>query len=327
MIGSGSPAFGQAPGCDAAAVRALKSYVASRPAGSGIVVRNGVTCTTWGNVNQRYDIKSAAKSVGSVLVGVALLDRKLTLDTKVASDVPQILKVPAKTAGWQGQVSYRQLATHTAGFTKPGDEGSITTKPGSRWSYSDGGMNWVADGLTSIYRQDLQSLAFSKVFTAIGIDRSDLVWRRNAYRSATLAGVARREFGSGISITPDAMARIGRLFVGGGAWGGRQLIDRAFTAAAGKPQASTVNVPPLSPGAAYGAPKHYGIMWWTNGDGSIAGVPRDAFWAWGLGEAVILVVPSLDLTVARAGKAWQKGWSPDYRVVAPFFQKAVAVAR
>jgi hypothetical protein len=56
-------------------------------------------------------------------------------------------------------------------------------------------------------------------------------------------------------------------------------------------------------------------------------VPRDAFWAWGLGEAIILVVPSLRLVVARAGAAWQRAWTADYAVVAEFFRRVVAAVQ
>ena len=54
-------------------------------------------------------------------------------------------------------------------------------------------------------------------------------------------------------------------------------------------------------------------------------MPRDAFWAWGLGEAIILVIPSLNLVVTRAGRAWQSRWSADYRVLAEFFRRIVAL--
>jgi hypothetical protein len=31
------------------------------------------------------------------------------------------------------------------------------------------------------------------------------------------------------------------------------------------------------------------------------GVPRDAYWAWGLGDNLIVVIPSLDIVIARTG--------------------------
>src|SRR5262249_24620045 len=49
------------------------------------------------------------------------------------------------------------------------------------------------------------------------------------------------------------------------------------------------------------ATQHYGLLWWNNADGSMAGVPTDAYWTWGLGDTLIIVIPSLDVVVSRAG--------------------------
>jgi hypothetical protein len=77
---------------------------------------------------------------------------------------------------------------------------------------------------------------------------------------------------------------------------------------------------PLDPAKFPAATRHYGLLWWNNSDGAMAGVPRDAFWSWGKGESFILVVPSLDLVAARAGPAWRPGsWGADYDVLRPFF--------
>lgn len=50
-------------------------------------------------------------------------------------------------------------------------------------------------------------------------------------------------------------------------------------------------------------------------------LPRDAYWSWGLYESLIVVVPSLDMVVARAGKSLlrpQGEWSAHYAVLEPF---------
>lgn len=55
------------------------------------------------------------------------------------------------------------------------------------------------------------------------------------------------------------------------------------------------------------------------------GSSRPSPWAWGKGEGLILVVPSLDLVAARAGAAWQSSnWMARYGTVAPFLQKLAA---
>src|SRR5690606_31982140 len=76
-----------------------------------------------------------------------------------------------------------------------------------------------------------------------------------------------------------------------------------------------------------GATSHYGLLWWTNGDGALANVPRDAYWSWGLYDSLIVVIPSLDIVVARAGKSWKRTGGGHYFVLAPFLEPIVAAAR
>lgn len=79
-------------------------------------------------------------------------------------------------------------------FDKKGDYEPLLFEPGTKWSYSDGGPNWLAECLTLTYRRDLQEVLFERVFTPIGITHEDLVWRKNAYRPELIEGIPRREF-------------------------------------------------------------------------------------------------------------------------------------
>ena len=72
------------------------------------------------------------------------------------------------------------------------------------------------------------------------------------------------------------------------------------------------------------ASSHYGLLWWNNADGTLPKVPRDAFWSWGLHDSLIVVIPSLDIVVSRAGKGWIDGWAGDYSRLAPFLNPIVA---
>ncbi|MGH7336376.1 MAG: hypothetical protein ACREI7_02250 [Myxococcota bacterium] len=76
---------------------------------------------------------------------------------------------------------------------------------------------------------------------------------------------------------------------------------------------------PVDPDNHPNATRHYGLLWWNNADESMPDVPMDAYFSWGLGESLIIVVPSLDLVVARAGGSWSTNWSSDYTVLEPFF--------
>ena len=72
-----------------------------------------------------------------------------------------------------------------------------------------------------------------------------------------------------------------------------------------------------------GANRHYGLLCWNNGDGAMADVPKDAYWSWGLGDSLMLVVPSKRIVVGRLGPAWQRGWG-DLATIQPFFASVCA---
>jgi CubicO group peptidase (beta-lactamase class C family) len=192
--------------------------------------------------------------------------------------------------------------------------------------YSDGGPNWLAETLTLIYGEDLHSLLNRRVFSALGIPASQLSWRDNYYRPTTINGIPNREFG-GISASVDAMARLGLLYLRGGRWeGGQQLLDPGFVQAVGLRPSQLIGLPEVEPQTYPGASEHYGLMWWNNADGSLPDVPRDAYWAWGLYESLIVVIPSLDIVATRASwNGWQdvsgdNVWTSDYGFIQPFIE-------
>jgi len=309
-----------AQGMARAALEKARDY-ALRGDGSGMIIRHGRLVFHWGDLRRRYDLKSTTKSFGAAAVGLALMDGKFkSLDDKARLYHPKLGQgkdANAKPARLD-KITLRHLLTHTAGFAKPGGTAKLLFEPGTKWAYSDSGPNWLAECVTLAYRRDLNELMFERVFTRIGIRPADLTWRRNAYRPAKIAGVIRREFGSGISANVDAMARFGYLFLRRGRWQGKRLLPEDYVVACGTVPDILRNVPTLDPKTYGNASKHYGYLWWNNADGTLADVPRDAFWSWGLYDSLIVVIPSLDIVVARAGKSFKADWGGHYDKLEPF---------
>jgi CubicO group peptidase (beta-lactamase class C family) len=294
--------------------------------GSGYITRHGKLVMAWGDATRRYDLKSTTKSIGITALGLAIADGKIAMQDRATDHHPTLaVPPPSNTAtGWVNQITIQHLATQTAGFEKPGGYTRLIFKPGTKWSYSDGGPNWLAECVTLVYGKDLNELMFQRVFTPLGITSEDLTWRRNAYRAAKIDGVIRREFGSGISANVDAMARIGYLYLREGDWQGKQILPRVFVREASRPVPDLKGLPEVDPTLHGNASDHYGLLWWNNADGTLENVPRDAYWSWGLYDSLILVIPSLDIVVSRAGKSWQRNWDGHYDVLKSFFEPIVA---
>jgi CubicO group peptidase (beta-lactamase class C family) len=307
---------------------------------AGYVIRHGKLVYFWGNDKDGFDMKSTTKSMGGLALFLALDEGKLALTDKAVDKltVPAFGTDPLVTvnAGNLADITIQQLATHTAGFSKldvpPTTPRTLDYVPGTTWAYSDQGLNWLADVLTQTYNQDLNVLMGTRVFTPLGIRaNTDVKWRDNQGRSLTLNGVPRRELASGINANVNAMARIGLLMLREGAWAGTQLLSKESVSKAHTVPAevgsATIARPDLYPFAT----TNYGILWWTNAEGHMAGVPRDAYWAWGLHETFIIVIPSQDLVIARAASnagwhngttgtpdSWAETWDANYSILEPF---------
>jgi CubicO group peptidase (beta-lactamase class C family) len=290
--------------------------------GSGMITRHGKVVLRWGDQKQTYDLKSSTKAIGVTAVGLALMDGKFASLHDPASRYHPQLGVPPKTNEGKGldKITLFQLATQTAGFDKNGGYTELLFEPGTQWSYSDGGPNWLAECVTRAYERDLQDLMFDRIFSPIGIVREDLKWRGNSYRPKEINGVMRREFGSGISANVDAMARIGYLYLRRGRWQDRQIIPAWFVEAARTVPYGIKGLRVVQPESYGNASDHYGLLWWNNADATMKNVPRDAYWSWGLYDSLIVVIPSLDVVVARAGKSLAGPRHPHYGPIKPFIE-------
>lgn len=315
----------QEEGMDSAILRKARDYALTGD-GSGCVIRHGRCVMQWGDQTQRYDLKSTTKAIGITAVGLALKDGKIdSLIDQAKKYHPSFGIKPESNieTGWLDKITLFQLATQTAGFDKNGGYTELMFEPGTKWSYSDGGPNWLAECVTLIYGRDLNKLMFERVFGPIGISTSDLTWRSNAYRPKEINGIKRREFGSGISANVEAMARIGYLYLRRGRWQGKQIIPAWFVDMVRTVPRTVQGLPVVKEESYFNASDHYGLLWWNNADGTMARVPRDTFWSWGLYDSLIVVVPSLDIVAARAGKSLNKARNSNYKSIEPFIEPIV----
>lgn len=307
-------------GMDPALLAQARTY-ALTGGGSGMVVRFGKRVDSWGSQHDLYELKSTTKSVGSILLGIAIGDGLMGLNVTARTYYATLGNPPSsnESTGWLPALTVRQLANHSGGFDDPGGFTALLFQPGTKWFYSNSGVNWLGDAMTLRFNNDLRTVLTNRVLTTVGVVPADLVWRDNAYRPTPLNGLARREIGSGISCSVDALGRIAYLCLRQGTWNGTFVLPSSYINSMRVPDPNIAGLPNLDPSRFPGATNHYGLMWWTNGDGTLANVPTDAYWGWGLGDSIMLVIPSLDIVATRLGGAWQGGdWTSNYSVVAPF---------
>ena len=309
-------------GMDANTLAKSRDY-ALTGGGSGCITRHGRLVMQWGDQKHRYDLKSSTKAIGVTAVGLALKDGKIkSLQYHAIQYHPSFGVPPESNAatGWLDKITLFNLATQTAGFDKNGGYTKLLFEPGTKWSYSDGGPNWLAECITLAYGKDLNDLMFERVFSPIGIGKEDLTWRSNSYRPKKINGISRREFGSGISANVGAMARIGYLYLRWGRWRDQQIIPASFVDMVRTVPEAIKGLPVVRKKSYFDASNHYGLLWWNNADGTMKNVPRDTYWSWGLYDSLIIVMPSLDIVAARAGKSLNKERNSAYTSIEPFIE-------
>ena len=280
----------ESQGMSAEALDALASYAQEHGGVSGCVVRFGVLVKEWGPRSARADIKSAAKgAIGATVLGLAVDDGLVALDDPARKHLPELGDgTPGHSAEWLAEIKVRHLATMTAGFDD-GRPPKLAYRPGTAGIYSNDTANMLAELLTVRFGEDLATVLKRRVLDPIGVDPADYAWRENRYRPRTIHGLASREFASGITINARALARIGYLYLREGNWNGRALLSPGFIRTATTP----TDLPAPYP--------YYGFYWGSNARGVLPDVPRDIYWALGLGDSLLVVCPTLDIVAVRLG--------------------------
>ena len=311
--------------------------------GSGMIVRHGRIVRSWGNIDERFDMKSTTKSIGGIALGLALDNNSIELTDSARTRLPTLGEPPGGDLTQLNAITIAQLATHTAGFPKDGGYWPLSYQPGSTWSYSDGGLNWLADLLTNVFADDLASVLNTRVWTTLGLNAtaggavnsdgpptSDIHWRNNRQRPDPAAVPQKRELAAGIFANANAMARVGLLFLNKGVWNSDRILSEEFINTVRTPMPAIASAANPEVADFPNATTNYGVLWWTNATHTLPNVPTDAYWAWGLGDSLIVVIPSLDMVIVRAGtqvavdtdpasRTWNDfDWNGNYAVLAPF---------
>jgi CubicO group peptidase (beta-lactamase class C family) len=314
----------ESQGLSSARLDEAAAYAQKYQGVSGCVVRHGYLVREWGNRSALVDIKSAAKGAfGATALGLAVDAGLVGLDDPARKHLPTLgNERPGNNRQWLDAITIRQLATMTAGFDDARPP-ALVYRPGTRGIYSNDTANMLAELLTTRFDDDLAAVMARKVMEPIGADPASWRWRDNQYRPRLVAGHKSREFASGIRINAEALARVGYLYLREGEWDGRTLLSREFIQAATRP----TDLPAPYP--------YYAFYWGSNARGVLADLPRDLYWALGLGDSILAVCPSLDLVAVRLGNgsrgsqlppmtdAWEEKVGGFFRLVARAASDAV----
>jgi CubicO group peptidase (beta-lactamase class C family) len=284
----------EAVGLDASKLQSLRDLVGGR----GCVVRQGCLVFTWGDVSKSEDLASAAKPVISTLLFFAVQEGKLkSVDEPVALFEPRLKDL---NGGKDARITWRHLASQTSGY-------GLAEAPGEAFGYNDFALALYYQTLTAkVFQESGTNILKTRLANTLGFQDRYAFDALGPDRPGRLA-LSLRDF-----------ARFGLLYLRGGRWGDKQVLDPKLLRLA-----LTSPVPPSLPrtGGKEAAmlpgqksmgggknitgtgPGLYSFNWWLNGTDAqgrrlFAALPASAFLASGHGgEKVLLVVPEWDLIV------------------------------
>jgi CubicO group peptidase (beta-lactamase class C family) len=257
----------------------------------------------------KHDMRSASKSVVSLLVGIAI-DRELikSADEPVVKFFPDYSAL--KTAGWDN-ITLRHLLTMSSGIQwdenrawkdpqndEPhlGSEADpfryvlskpIAAPPGTVWNYNGGATDLLGNIIERVSGKSLEAFAREALFTPLGI--SDWEWMK--YRNEHIAAAV------GLRLRPRDAAKIGQLVLNRGAWGGRQIVSPEWIEQSVRPRFQAIG---YVSGLFF-----YGQQWWM---GRSIAQEKEVKWiaAMGSGGQRIFIVPDRDLVVmTTSGRYFQ----------------------
>jgi CubicO group peptidase (beta-lactamase class C family) len=256
-----------------------------------VIVHRGAVVAEWGDTTKRTELASVRKSLLSALIGIAVDNGKISLDSTLAQlgidDNPPSLTDIEKQATVRMLLQARSGVYHPALYETPAmartrpPRGSHT--PGTSFYYN----NWDFNALGTIYERATGTGIYDAFDRRIALPIGMQDYRPSDGEYFTGSASIHRAYP--IRMSARDLARFGLLYLRNGVWNGRQVVPAAWVRESTQPYSDTG---PTSP------PAGYGYLWWTaprEGDPGLLGPGWYA--AVGAGGQYAFVSPVHDLVV------------------------------
>jgi CubicO group peptidase (beta-lactamase class C family) len=274
---------------------AVLTYASQLSADTLIIRTGGRDVATLGRTDLPHDIHSARKAVLSAVVGQRLGSgpAQIPLDATLAElgvdDAPNPLTPLQRQATVLDLLRSKSGINHAAaadgGLTADKDRrlGQDENRPGTVWAYN----NWDYNALTTIFeRRTGKSVA--EAFAddlARPLGMQD-VTADSAYVLERPA--LSRHRAAMFRLSGRDLARFGQLYLDKGTAEGRPLLPASWVARITHDYAET-GIGGLRAG--------HGYLWWL--PSAETGLPEGSFFAWGLGQQSVFVIPAWDTVIVH----------------------------
>ncbi len=278
--------------------------------GSVVVARHGKLVYERyfdGDASTLRDTRSATKSITDILVGIAIGEKKLSLDARVLALLPEHARHLQNPDPRKDKISVEDFLTMSSAlecddwndFSRGNEERMYLTedwaqfildlpirgrmhvgeqpdapKYGRNFSYCTGGVFVLSEALQKALGQRTDHYAQQNLFAPLGI--TDAQW---VYSPLNIP-----QTGGGLRLTSRDLLKIADLYRTDGSWHGNRIVDDAWVKRSTQPHTQIDDQ------------TEYGYLWWLKSFKS-GGKEYPAFFMSGNGGNKVAVFPGLDLTV------------------------------
>ncbi len=274
--------------------------------------------------NTVHDVRSAGKSITSLLLGVAMNDGLIeSLDQDIYSFFPKD-KYPTINEDYRS-ITLRHLLNMSSGLDADTDDSRTTGhavnwialddwkevilnvpldgKPGKRWVYADINAVLIGAVIEELTGVSLRDYADKKVFAPLGIKQ--YYWYTNESNQTGAAG--------NIYLTALDFAKLGVLITNEGKWKGEQIVSPAYLDELSSPVFDLSEDNPFA--------DHYVNLWYqsnrTFGENEV-----NYLFASGNGGNHLVIIPEKEMVVALISSAYGPG--PGHRRSYNIMSKVIA---
>jgi CubicO group peptidase (beta-lactamase class C family) len=259
-----------------------------------------------GDANSVRDTRSATKSITDILIGIAIEEHKLSgVDAQILSLLPDRAKRVQNPDSRKSAITVEDFLTMSSAlecddwndFSRGNEErmylvedwaqfildlpirgrmhvGERIDPPsyGRNFSYCTGGVFTLSEVLEKSTGMRTDHFAQEKLFRPLGI--TDAQWVYSPLNTP--------QTGGGLRLSGRDLLKLGQLYLDGGSWMGRRIVNEGWVRRSTQPQARIDEA------------TEYGYLWWLKSFKS-GEKSYPAFFMSGNGGNKIVAVPGLDL--------------------------------
>ncbi|KZL19912.1 Beta-lactamase [Pseudovibrio sp. Ad37] len=280
-------------GWDPKRLDAVFNYAAGLSTDSFMIVTNGQRVGAFGDLSKSYSVHSIRKSLLSALVGQQLASHTNELRLEATLLELGIDDAPVPLTQLQRQTTVRHLLRSVSGINHPAAAsgsmqadidrrlGHTENQPGTIWAYN----NWDYNALTTVFEKatgseiaELFDIGIAQPVGMQDFDRSAVSYTFDPQQSEHRAAM--------FKMSARDLARVGSLYLNRGAAGGQRILAENWI------DLITTDFTETGFG---GLRNGHGYLWWIPAEDT--GLPEGTFWAWGLGNQALIVIPKWNTVI------------------------------